>query len=453
MAKVAIIGTGISGLTAAYQLNPHHDITIYERDPHVGGHTRTRVVNHGGREIPVDTGFIVYNERNYPNLTALFGRLGVAVEKSNMSFALTVRDGWLEWGAESANAIFAQRRNLFRPAFYSLFGQVLHFNENAIDAVEEYPDISLGELLTRMRLGDWFRWYYLLPMAGAIWSCPPRQMMAFPAATFIRFFANHGLLSASGQPQWYTVAGGSQSYVGKITAPYADRIRTNCGAALIARTEQGVVVRDTQGGVETYDHVVLASHADESLKLLSDADDEERATLRAFGYQRNRAVLHKNPQFMPRRKQCWASWVYHSDGNGDDAAITMSYWMNRLQNIDPNYPLFVTLNAGRTIPDEDVFDEHVFTHPVFDQAAIAAQPRVKAMQGRRNVWFCGAYLGYGFHEDGHASGLAAANALNAATGRPLHAILPLPSPARARATPEIRRPIAAQVALALRGSE
>jgi uncharacterized protein len=454
MAKVAIIGTGIAGLTAAYQLAPYHDITVYEKDPRVGGHTRTRVVNHGGRQIPVDTGFIVYNEHNYPNLTALFGRLGVAVEKSNMSFALTVRDGWLEWGAESANAIFAQRRNVLRPAFYRLFGQVLRFNANAVDMVERNPEISLGELLTRMGLGDWFRWYYLLPMAGAIWSCPPRQMMAFPATTFVRFFANHGLLSSSGQPQWYTVSGGSQNYIDRITTSYASRIRTDCGAAEVTRTEKGVVVRDVEGNAETYDHVVLASHANESLKLLADADGEERAVLGAFSYQRNRAILHKDPQFMPRRKHCWASWVYHSDGNGDDSAITMSYWMNRLQNIDRKYPLFVTLNPERTVPDEHVFDEHVFSHPVFDQAAVATQPRVQAMQGKRNVWFCGAYLGYGFHEDGHVSALVAANGLNAATGRPLHPILPLSSPVRTGgAAQETRWPVPAEVAFALRGSD
>jgi predicted NAD/FAD-binding protein len=453
MSKVAIIGTGIAGLTAAYQLAPYHHITVYEKERRVGGHTRTRVVTHGDRQIPVDTGFIVYNERNYPNLTALFGRLGVAVEKSDMSFALTVRDGWLEWGAQNANAVFAQRRNLFRPAFYSLFAQVLYFNANAVDMVERNPNISLGELLARMGLGDWFRWYYLLPMAGAIWSCPPRQMMAFPATTFVRFFANHGLLSARGQPQWYTVTGGSQNYVDKITAPYAESIRTSCGAAEVTRTENGAVVRDMQGNAETYDHVVLASHADESLGLLSDADGEERAALGAFGYQRNRVILHKDPQFMPKRKQCWASWVYHSDGNGDDSAITMSYWMNQLQNIDRNYPLFVTLNPERGVRDDHVFDEHVFMHPVFDHAAVAAQPRVQALQGRRNVWFCGAYLGHGFHEDGHVSALVAANGLNAATGRPLHPILPLPTPARTGASRGTRWPVPAEGALALRGSE
>ncbi|HUO92525.1 MAG TPA: FAD-dependent oxidoreductase [Rhizomicrobium sp.] len=454
MAKVAIIGTGIAGLTAAYHLGRHHDIAVYEKDAQVGGHSRTRVVDYGGRQIPVDTGFIVYNERNYPNLTALFRALGVAVEKSNMSFALTVRDGWLEWGAESAGAIFAQRRNLLRPRFLNLFGQVLRFNSTAEEVVARNPHISLGELLETMGLGDWFRWYYLLPMAGAIWSCPPKQMLSFPAASFIRFFANHGLLSATGQPQWYTVTGGSQSYVDKLTRSFAPHIRTNCGAVEIRRSGNHVTVRDSQGNVESFDHVVLASHADESLKLLADADAEERNALGAFSYQPNRAILHKDPQFMPKRKSCWASWVYHSDGKGDDAAITMTYWMNRLQNIDENYPLFVTLNPERDVPAEHVFDQHVFAHPVFDHSAVAAQPHVRAMQGRRNLWFCGAYMGYGFHEDGHVSALEAVNGLNAATGRPLHVILPLPARTQETATRERRRrPIAAEVALALRGSQ
>jgi predicted NAD/FAD-binding protein len=453
MTKVAIIGTGIAGLSATYHLNRHHDVTVYEKDPRVGGHTRTCVVNHGGREVPVDTGFIVFNERNYPNLTALFRELGVAVEKSNMSFALTVGDGWLEWGAENANAIFGQRRNVLRPNFIRLFSQVVHFNANAVDTVERNPGISLGELLRRMGLGDWFRWYYLLPMAGAIWSCPPRQMLSFPATTFVRFFANHGLLASTGQPQWHTVAGGSQRYVDKMTATFAGRIRTNCAAVEVKRAGDAVVVRDAQGNAERYDHVVLASHADESLKLLADADGEERAALRPFSYQRNRAILHKDPQFMPKRKHCWASWVYHSDGRGDDSAITMSYWMNRLQNIDRKYPLFVTLNPQRTIPDEHVFDEHTFMHPVFDQAAIAAQSRVEAMQGKRNVWFCGAYLGHGFHEDGHVSGIVAANGLNAATGNPIHVLHPQPSHRPPAPSAGTDRPIVAEPVLAFHGSE
>ncbi len=413
MAKIAIIGTGISGLSAAYLLNERHDITVYEKDSRIGGHSRTITVRHGTRAIPVDTGFIVFNRRNYPNLTALFRRLGVPTHKSDMSFALTVRDGWLEWGAQNLNAIFGQRRNFFRPGFFRLFGEAMRFNAQAVSAMEENPGVTLGQLIRRMGLSDSFRWYYLLPMAGAIWSCPPRQMLAFPAETFIRFFSNHGLLSASGQPQWYTVTGGAQNYIDRLTAPFIGRIRVNCAVAEVTRANGAVAVRDQNGHRETYDHVVFASHADETLRLLADASPAERNALGAFTYQRNRAILHKDPQFMPKRKRCWASWVYHSDGSGDEAAITVSYWMNRLQAIDRRYPLFLTLNPAREIPTEHVFDEHLFHHPVFDHAAMAAQTRLKAMQGTNNAWFCGAHMGHGFHEDGLVSAINVATALGA----------------------------------------
>lgn len=452
MARIAIIGTGISGLSAAHHLHPHHEIVVYEKERRIGGHSRTLTVRHGDREIPVDTGFIVFNERNYPNMTPLFRKLGVAVEKSDMTFALTVRDGWLEWGAENANTIFAQRRNLFRPQFYRLFREVLRFNSEAIAAADAAPELSLGELIGRLGLSEGFRWYYLLPIAGAIWSCPPRQMLEFPASTFVNFFANHGLLSATGQPQWYTVSGGSQNYLARLTAPFAHRIRSGCGAVEIDRTGSDVVVRDSDGGSERFDQVVMASHGDESLALLRDRDEFERRFLGAFSYQRNRAVLHKNPQFMPRTKRCWASWNYHSDGNGDEQAITLTYWMNRLQNIDRDYPLFVTLNPTREIPQEDIFDDHVFMHPVFDKQAVSAQPRVQHMQGARNTWFCGAYLGYGFHEDGMVSGMKVANGINARYGCPVHAIAPLSERRAANAVAQPRG-LTGEIALALKGSQ
>jgi predicted NAD/FAD-binding protein len=424
MAKVAIIGTGIAGLAAAWRLHPDHDIVVYEKAPRIGGHTRTLEVRHGDRDIAVDTGFIVFNDRNYPRLTRLFRDLDVAVQESDMSFALTVRDGWLEWGAHSLDAIFGQRRNLARPAFHRLFADVMRFNAGAVRAVEADPDCSLGELIARMRLGQWFRRYYLLPMAGAIWSAPPTKMLEFPAASFVRFFDNHGLLSLTGQPQWYTVTGGAQNYVRRMTAPFADRIRTGCAAVEIRRTAAGVRIRDRSGALETYDQVVLACHADEALGLLADPTRDEQSALGAFSYQRNRAILHRDPRFMPRRPRCWASWVYHSDGNGDEAAITVSYWMNRLQSIDPAYPLFVTLNPAQDIPDEMVFNSHDFTHPVFNRAAVGAQARVRKIQGSTNTWYCGAYLGYGFHEDGLASGLDVADALSVVVrhAQPRHAM-------------------------------
>jgi predicted NAD/FAD-binding protein len=414
MGRIAIIGTGISGLSAAYLLHPHHDITVYEKDARAGGHSRTVTVRHGDRDIPVDTGFIVFNERNYPNLTGLFRHLGVAVKDSDMTFGLTVDGGRLEWGARDFNAVFGQRRNLLRPGFYKLLLQVMRFNASVSQEAARLPNTTLGELLTRMKLGRDFRRSYLLPMAGAIWSCPPQQMLEFPAQTFVRFFENHGLLSVSGQPQWRTVEGGSQQYVNRLTASFSHRIRTGCGATRVVRRNRGVTVIDAQGGEERYDEIVFGCHADETLAILSDASVEERKALGAIGYQRNVAVLHSDPGFMPKNKRCWASWVYHADNHHEDQpAISLTYWMNSLQGIDERYPLFVTLNPSLEIAPEHVFDTHTFMHPVFDFEALEAQRSLKAMQGIRNTWYCGAYLGHGFHEDGLASAIRVATALGA----------------------------------------
>ena len=431
MARIAIIGTGISGLGTAYLLNPHHEVTVYEKAPRIGGHSRTVTVAHDGAAIPVDTGFIVFNPKNYPHLTAMFRHLDVPTHHSDMTFAATIRGGWLEWGAADANAVFGQRRNLVRPRFLALLKDVLRFNRDAVDTAERHPGFSLGDLISHLRLGEWFQRYYLLPMAGAIWSCPPADMLRFPALSLVRFFANHHLLSASGQPQWHTVTGGSQEYVKRLTAPFAGRIRTACGAVSVMRSANGVTVRDTQGGCETYDDVVMAAHGDETLRLLADASPQERAALSPFRYQKNRAVLHRDESFMPRRRRCWASWVYESDG-GFHPKITVTYWMNRLQGIDDRHPLFVSLNPKREIPAHLVFDETEFDHPMFDAAAIAAQAHVTAAQGRNRTWFAGAHLGHGFHEDGLASAVAVAKGMGIAVpwrvptslGAPQHRPLP-----------------------------
>ena len=309
MAKIAVIGTGISGLSAAYLLHEHHDITVYERAGRPGGHSRTIMVRHGDRDIAVDTGFIVFNERNYPNLTALFHRLGVTVKDSDMSFGLTVDNGRLEWGAKSLSAVFGQRGNLLRPRFLKLVLDVLRFNAQVEAAVERAPDMTLGALLTHMKLGDWFKRNYLLPMAGAIWSCPPCQMLEFPARTFVRFFANHRLLSLTGQPQWRTLEGGSQTYVERLCAPFADRIRLGCGAARVTRHADGVEIRDASGASERFDQIVFACHADEALAALTDPDAEERKALGAIRYQKNLAILHTDASIMPKNRPCWASWA------------------------------------------------------------------------------------------------------------------------------------------------
>jgi predicted NAD/FAD-binding protein len=412
MAKIAIVGTGISGLGSAYLLNPDHEITVYEKASRLGGHSRTVTVDYDGTAIPVDTGFIVFNKPNYPNLTGLFDHLGVASHASDMTFAASIRDGWLEWGAADLNSVIGQRRNLLRPRFALLFRDVLRFNRLAQEMVERLPHLTLDGLIARLNLGNWFRHYYLLPMAGAIWSCPPDEMLRFPARTLIRFFANHHLLSFTGQPQWRTVTGGSQEYVHRLSAPFAGRVRTGCGAAQVTRANGKVQVRDTSGGIETYDQVVMACHGDEALRLLTDADAGERAALSSFRYQKNVAVLHRDTSVMPRQRRCWASWVYTSDG-GPEPEISVSYWMNRLQGIDNRFPLFVSLNPRRAIPDHLVFDTAQFDHPVFDTAALGAQTAIAARQGARGTWFAGAHLGHGFHEDGLASAVSVARALRA----------------------------------------
>ena len=418
MAKIAVIGSGISGLGSAFLLGKDHEITVYEKAPRGGGHARTVTVDYDGEQIAVDTGFIVFNRPNYPNLTGLFSHLGVPSHASDMTFAASIRNGWLEWGASDLNSVIGQRRNLLRPRFALLVRDVLKFNARAVETVERHPSLTLDGLIRFLGLGEWCCRYYLLPMSGAIWSCPPSQMLNFPARTLVRFFANHHLLSLTGQPQWRTVTGGSQEYVRRLTASIADRIRVNCGAVSVNRPDSGpargkVVVRDTQGGCEVFDQVVMASHGNETLALLEDASTQEREALSPFRYQKNIAVLHRDPSLMPRRRRCWASWVYTSDGEFLHPKITVTYWMNRLQGIDNRTPLFVSLNPKHAIAPELVFDTAEFDHPVFDTAAIAAQAQVAALQGARGTWFAGAHLGHGFHEDGLASAVAVAKGLGA----------------------------------------
>lgn len=408
MPSVAIIGTGISGMGAAALLHPAHDITVYEKAPEIGGHTRTRNINYHGRNIAVDTGFIVFNYQNYPNLSAMFRHYNVPVEKSDMTFAVTMDDGAFEWGAKNLNALFGQRSNLLNPQFLRMIADVLHFFVRAPSFVERNPQLTLKQMLDKMCLGEWFVKYYILPMGGAIWSCPLDTMLSFPALDFVRFFKAHGLMSPIGQPQWYTVTGGSQEYVKRLTAPFADRIRTNCGATAITRNGNKVSVQDARGETHEYDHVVLACHGDQALSLLKDTSLEERSVLGAFRYQKNRALLHKDASIMPKRKRCWASWVYHSDKDRKDETIPVTYWMNLLQNIDNDYPLFVTLNPIKPIAPEHVFDEHEFEHPVYTMEAMQSQKLIHSLQGKRNTWFCGAYLRNGFHEDGLASAVAVA---------------------------------------------
>jgi predicted NAD/FAD-binding protein len=402
--KIAIIGTGISGMGAASLLHPHHEITLYEKNSYIGGHSRTVHVKTPDGMIPVDTGFIVFNHRNYPLLTKLFSHLNVPIAKSDMSFGASIENGWLEYGTNHPLNVFTQKRNLLRPAFWGMIRDVLKFNKQAHRYMEKDPSISLGQCLDELGMGTWYRNYFLLPMGACIWSTPLAQMLEYPAHSFIRFFTNHGLLTLNDQPQWYTVVGGSREYAERLTSPFKNRTRLNAGVASVTRHDHGVTVLDTHGNADDYDQVVFACHADQALAMLNNPSADEARILGSFRYQNNRMVLHSDTSFMPKHKGAWASWVYLSEQREDkNPCVSLSYWMNRLQPLPTNTPLIVTLNPGREPKKELVHDEYWFEHPLFDEAAIRAQADIKTIQGNNKVWFCGAYQRYGFHEDGLAS--------------------------------------------------
>jgi predicted NAD/FAD-binding protein len=410
--KIAIIGSGVSGLGAAYLLHQKHQVTVYEKNAVIGGHSRTLNVKTAQGDVSVDTGFIVFNYRNYPLLTGLFKHLDVPVQKSAMSFAASIGDGWLEYSTASIPSLFAQKRNLLRPGYWKMLADIMCFFKESPRYLENNADITLGECIAQMKMGDWFQRYFLLAMGGAIWSCPLEAMLRFPAQTFIRFFQNHGLLTVADQPQWYTVTGGSEQYVARLIQGFRKNIRTGCGVRRVQRNNGTVTVEDEQGGVADYNHVIFACHADQALKILADPSVEEKRLLGAFGYQPNRAILHGDPSFMPNCKSAWASWVYRLEGREDEhPGISLTYWMNNLQGIDAKTPLFVTLNPSRMPASHLIYDDHMFEHPIFDKAAIAAQGELDSLQGQQNSWFCGAYQRYGFHEDGFASGVNVAKKL------------------------------------------
>lgn len=410
--KIAVIGSGISGLGAAYSLSHAHDICLYEANDYLGGHSRTIDVRmDNAAPVPVDTGFIVYNNENYPLLSALFRHLNVATEKSDMSFGVSVGHGWLEY---SSKALFAQPSNLlWRNGFCKMMRDVVRFNREAHAYLEASPDITLGQCLDRMKMGPWFRDYYLKPMGAAIWSCSTDTILNYPARAFLRFFKNHGLLTVNAHPQWYTVTGGSRAYIEKITAHFRGGIKLNCGAVRIIRENGRVIVQDAQGGAEIFDHVILACNAAQSLALLQNPDAAEREILGAFAFQKNRIVTHSDESFMPRRRKAWASWTYLSDSKRDEKDhVSLTYWMNLLQNLQTPRPVFVTLNPSRPPRADLIYDTHEFSHPVFTVAALAAQEKLPAIQGAGNIWHCGAWHGYGFHEDGLASAVRVVKSLS-----------------------------------------
>jgi len=396
--KIAVIGSGISGMAAAYMLKRNNDVTLYEKNQTLGGHSRTIELNLPDGNVPVDTGFIVYNEKNYPHLTALFKHLGVATQKSDMSFGVSIDSGWLEY---SSKGMFAQKRNLFRPQFWGMVSDILRFNQQALQAVGPDEKISLRQLLDRMNMREAFCKYYLQAMGAAIWSCSIETILDFPARTFLKFFENHGLLTVNGHPQWYTVTGGSREYIKKLTAPYQNSILLNCGVVSVKSDGKMIAVTDTQGQTKTYNRVIFACHADQALRMLAEPTPEQRQVLSAFTYQKNRVIVHSDLSFMPKRKKCWASWVYLSESQQDHKpVVSLSYWMNNLQNLKTSTQVIVTLNPERRPAPDKIYDEVEFEHPVFTQQAIDAQEQIKRIQGQQNMYFCGAYQRYGFHEDG-----------------------------------------------------
>lgn len=410
--RIAIIGGGISGLAAAWLLSRRDSVTLYEAEPRLGGHARTVVAGKRGDQ-PVDTGFIVFNYANYPHLTRMFHELDVPVAKSNMSFGASIDNGRIEYGLESLDVLLAQRGNLARPGFLRMLRDVLRFNARA-EAFATDDEATIGDLMRDLNLGRWFRDYYLTPLSGAIWSTPPEQILAFPARALVQFFRNHALMSTHGQHQWWTVDGGSREYVTRLEAA----LRVN-GAELrvgqpvrSVRRQGGGVTVVTQGAAEVFDEVIFACHSDQALRMLETPTPAERQALSAIRFQDNEVYLHRDTAQMPKRRKVWSSWVYQAETGVERTRIGVSYWMNRLQNIPEDDPLFITLNPGSTIPDHLVYDQATFRHPVFDLAALKAQGQLRQMQGQNNTWFAGAYTRHGFHEDGFASAVRIARALD-----------------------------------------
>jgi predicted NAD/FAD-binding protein len=409
--KIAVIGAGISGLSCAYRLvQDGADVSLFEAGTYFGGHSNTVDVTLEGQTFGVDTGFLVFNDRTYPKLIGLFAELEVATAPSAMSFSVKLPG--LEWAGSNLDTVFAQRANLFKPRFLRMAAEILRFNREATRLATggAMPAQPLGAFLDAHGYSEQFRHWYLLPMAACIWSCPSEQMLAFPAATFIRFCHNHGLLQVTDRPQWRTVRGGSRHYVEKLIAAIADK-RLATPVLSVARGAGARAVRiETAQGAEYFDHVVLACHSDQSLAMLADARADEREVLSAVRYQANRAVLHVDARCLPERRRAWSAWNYQSTPSATPE-VCVHYLLNMLQPLPVKTPVIVSLNPVDEPDERKVLRRFDYAHPVFDEGAIAAQKWLPSLQGRQNTWFAGAWTGYGFHEDGLTSGLQVADAL------------------------------------------
>ncbi len=422
MKTLAIIGTGIAGLGCAHFLHERFDVTLYEQNDYAGGHSNTIMVEEAGREVPIDTGFMVFNQVTYPNLTRLFRELGVATKPTTMSFSVQHVPSGLEYNGGSLNLLFGQRRNLLNPRHWRMLMQINRFNAEAVMALEEprWATHSLRDYVAARGYGNDMLQRYLVPMGSAVWSTPPDAMLDFPAMTLLRFWHHHGFLGLHTQHPWFTVDGGARSYVAKISAPFRERVQLGNKAVQVTREAGKVKVATSSGGARLFDKVILASHADQSLAMLGDPTDLEARLLREFKYQPNTATLHTDPSFMPRTARCWASWNYRTDATPDGRPQpTTHYWMNSLQGLSDRVNYFVSLNCHGRIAPARVLRRIEYEHPAFTLGAIAAQrelPQLNQVSADQTTYFAGAWFKYGFHEDGFTSALDCARAI---TGEPI----------------------------------
>ena len=410
MKTIAIIGSGISGLSAAWYLSRRHEAHLFECDHRLGGHTNTVMVDSESGPLPIDTGFIVHNDRTYPNFCRLMRELGVVTQASDMSFAVTERGGGFEYASHGLPGFFAQRRNLLSTSHYRLLSEILRFNREAprlLDQVDA-EGLTLGQFLDAGGYAQVFIDRYLIPMAGAVWSMAPEVMPQFPAVTLIRFMQNHGMLGIDTHPKWKAIRNGSHSYLGPITAPYRNRIYSECRIESVERGERGVILHFAGGASRSFDEVVFACHGDQILPLLAQPSEEERGILECFTTSRNETCLHTDASLLPSRRSARASWNYML---GDRGRVTVTYHMNRLQALSVREDYCVTLNANGSIDPRRVLRRMVYEHPLYTRAAIGAQQRWSEISGRNHTHYCGAYWFYGFHEDGVRSGIRVAEAL------------------------------------------
>ncbi len=412
--KIAIIGSGISGNTLAYYLNPHHQITLFESNDRIGGHSHTHHIDIFNQKVSVDTGFIVFNKKTYPNFLKLLHELKVPYENSAMSFSVKDSQKDFEYNGTSLNALFAQRKNFMNPRFYKMISEILRFNKSSIILLSSDEEISLGDYLKREGYSDFFKKYYILPMGSAIWSSNIKTMMEFPAKFFIQFFNNHGMLNINDRPQWLTISGGSINYVNKMIEPFRKKIKLNQNIKYVERKKDHIAIHH-KDRIEKFDWVFFACHSDEALKLIKSPGLHEKNILKAIPYTDNEVVLHYDDHFMPKRKLAWAAWNYHIDDNANSPA-SLTYNMNILQNLKTEAPLLVTLNPMQKINKKKIIKTLSYAHPQYSLRSIEAQSRYHLISGVNRTSFAGAYWGNGFHEDGVKSALDAIQQFNAVHG-------------------------------------